>query len=212
MGMENGGVMGTQLGYEVVLGYVELYEAMHADGSIGASAGDKVHPPPAPSPFASKSPKGVLYLVTSTGRSGFPKGEQRRCISDGKQWRCEHGRVRSLCKECGGAGICEHGRRRSQCKECGGASICEHGRERSKCKECGGAGICEHGRERSRCKECGGTGICEHGRQRSVCKECGGASICEHRRVRSQCKECTQSTNEAGTRQGQRRCRSGKCG
>ena len=74
MGMENGGVMGTQLGYEVVLGYVELYEAMHADGSIGASAGDKVHPPPAPSPFASKCPKGVWYLVTSTGRSGFPKG------------------------------------------------------------------------------------------------------------------------------------------
>ena len=125
MGMENGGVMGTQLGYEVVLGYVELYEAMHADGSIGASAGDKVHPPPAPSPFASKCPKGVWYLVTSTGRSGFPKGEQQRCISDGNKWRCEHGRVRSVCKECGGASICEHGRVRRRCKECGGSSICE---------------------------------------------------------------------------------------
>ena len=33
---------------------------------------------------------------------------------------CEHGRQRSVCKECGGNGICEHGRLRSACKECGG--------------------------------------------------------------------------------------------
>jgi hypothetical protein len=32
--------------------------------------------------------------------------------------------------------ICEHGRVRSKCKECGGGSICEHGRVRSRCKEC----------------------------------------------------------------------------
>ena len=104
-----------------------------------------------------------------------------------KQWQrhCNHGRVRSRCKECGGASICEHGRRRSSCKECGGASICEHGRERSACKECGGASICEHGRRRSDCKECGGASICEHGRGRSRCKECGGASTCEHGRRRS---------------------------
>jgi hypothetical protein len=43
---------------------------------------------------------------------------------------------------------CEHGRRRSRCKQCGGASICQHGRQRSVCKECGGSGICQqHGRE-----------------------------------------------------------------
>ena len=41
-----------------------------------------------------------------------------------QQGRCEHGRQRSQCKECGGAGICQHGRRRSSCKECEGASIC----------------------------------------------------------------------------------------
>ena len=103
---------------------------------------------------------------------------------------CEHGRRRSECKECGGSQICEHDRRRSQCKECGGGSICEHGRNRSRCKECGGGSICEHGRHRSRCKECGGGSICEHGRQRSKCKECGGGSICEHNKVRSYCKEC----------------------
>ena len=60
-----------------------------------------------------------------------------------KGWRCEHGRERSRCKECGGASICEHGRVRSQCKECGGASICQHGRVRSQCKECGGSSLCK---------------------------------------------------------------------
>ena len=51
---------------------------------------------------------------------------------------------------------CEHGRERSRCKDCGGSGLCEHGRERSKCKDCGGSGICKHGRQRSKCKECGG--------------------------------------------------------
>ena len=88
--------------------------------------------------------------------------------------RCEHGRERSRCKDCGGSGICEHGRRRTQCKECGGGSICEHGRMRSQCKECGGNNICEHGGRRYSCKECGGGGICEHGRHRGYCKESHG--------------------------------------
>ena len=34
--------------------------------------------------------------------------------------KCEHGRRRSICKDCGGSGLCEHGQRRSRCKECGG--------------------------------------------------------------------------------------------
>ena len=71
--------------------------------------------------------------------------------------------------------MCEHGRVRSQCKECGGASICEHGRRRSKCKECGGSGICEHGRQRYFCRECGGGAFCEHGRRKHSCKECRAA-------------------------------------
>jgi hypothetical protein len=68
--------------------------------------------------------------------------------------KCEHGKKKSKCKDCGGASICEHDRIRSQCKECGGASICEHKRQRSHCKDCGGASICEHKRERSKCKDC----------------------------------------------------------
>ena len=47
---------------------------------------------------------------------------------------CEHGvKWRSACKVCS---KCEHGRRRSYCKECGGSQICEHGRRRIVCKEC----------------------------------------------------------------------------
>ena len=57
---------------------------------------------------------------------------------------------------CGGGNKkCEHGRERSQCKDCGGSSICEHGRQRRFCKDCGGSGLCEHGRRRSQCKDCG---------------------------------------------------------
>ena len=95
-----------------------------------------------------------------------------------KRKKCEHGRRKSTCKECGGASICEHGRQKSRCKECGGASICEHGRNKSQCKECGGSQICEHNRNKSICKECGGASICEHGRQKSTCKECGGSALC----------------------------------
>jgi hypothetical protein len=87
--------------------------------------------------------------------------------------KCEHNRIKSTCKECGGSQICEHNRRKSTCKECGGGSICEHKREKSTCKECGGSQICEHNRIKSTCKECGGGSICEHNRIKSKCKECG---------------------------------------
>ena len=57
------------------------------------------------------------------------------------RWKCEHGRQRTKCKDCGG-GIkkCEHGRERSKCKDCGGGSICEHRRRRTRCKDCGDGG------------------------------------------------------------------------
>ena len=49
---------------------------------------------------------------------------------------------------------CEHGRRRNYCKQCGGSSICEHGKQCNKCKQCGGSSICEHGKIRSTCIMC----------------------------------------------------------
>merc|ERR1719253_2530135 len=70
--------------------------------------------------------------------------------------RCQHNRIRSQCKDCGGGSICQHKRIRSQYKECKGGSICTHGQQRSKCKDCGGGSICVHKRIRSQCKDCGG--------------------------------------------------------
>jgi hypothetical protein len=104
--------------------------------------------------------------------------------------KCEHNRVKSNCKECGGGSICEHNRHKSICKDCGGASICEHNRQKSKCKDCGGASFCEHNRQKSQCKDCGGSQICEHNIQKSRCKECGGSQICEHNHIKSTCKDC----------------------
>jgi len=87
--------------------------------------------------------------------------------------KCEHGRQKSKCRECGGIGICEHGRRKERCKDCGGIAICKHGREKYQCKDCGGSQICEHNRIKCRCKDCGGIAICKHGREKSKCRECG---------------------------------------
>lgn len=50
--------------------------------------------------------------------------------------KCEHGKQKTQCKECGGGSMCEHGTRRTQCKACVGGSICEHKRVRSHCKTC----------------------------------------------------------------------------
>jgi hypothetical protein len=69
---------------------------------------------------------------------------------------------------------CEHGRQKGRCMQCGGTCICEHGRDKRYCKQCGGPGICEHGRDKRYCKQCGGPGICEHGRDKRYCKECKG--------------------------------------
>jgi hypothetical protein len=103
----------------------------------------------------------LLWTTTSTA-AAMSAGSMG--TGSGKHKRCEHGRERRRCKECGGSSICEHGRDRYRCMEYGGASICKHGRQRHKCMECGGSSICEHGRRWHRCKECGGSVICEHGR------------------------------------------------
>ena len=154
---------------------------------------------------------GVKYRSKCKVCSACPHGKWRKLVQ-GVRWVsiCEHGRLRSQCKECGGSqclrarswrsavqgvrwvSICEHGRSALSARSAVGASICEHGRVRSQCKECGGSGICEHGRSQcsavvhrsastvARSARSAVVSICEHGR------ECGGGAICE----RSQCKEC----------------------
>ena len=120
-----------------------------------------------------KSWKPIPMFLNATGRK-LKSCElcRNRDKKNKNKNKCEHGRIKSTCKECGGASICEHGRIQSTCKECGGSQICEHGRRKAQCKECGGGSICEHGREKSKCKECGGGSICEHNRMKSTCKDC----------------------------------------
>jgi hypothetical protein len=67
---------------------------------------------------------------------------------------------------------CEHGRSKPQCIDCGGSAICEHRCRKSKCKKCGGSEICTHQKRRANCVDCGGSEICEHKRQRAYCKQC----------------------------------------
>ena len=93
-----------------------------------------------------------------------------------KRKRCEHGRQKSRCIDCGGISICEHRREKRRCGECGGSDICDHGRVKRLCDECGGSGLCVHRRQKSMCKDCGGSGLCVHRRQKSKCKDCGGGS------------------------------------
>ena len=119
--------------------------------------------------------------------------EKSHCKECGGSSFCEHGKQKYRCKECGGSSFCEHGKRKSSCKECGG-SLCEHGKPKYRCKECGGSSFCEHGKQKSHCKECGGSSICKHGKRKSSCKECGGSSICEHGKEKRYCKECGGSS------------------
>ena len=125
-----------------------------------------------------------------------------KCLDNFKKPRqrtkCEHGRQRSKCKDCGRGHICEHNRRRSTCKDCDGDHICEHNKIKSQCKDCGGSQICEHSKIKSRCKDCGGGGICEHNRRRLLCKDCGGGHVCEHNKERSACSACSPLGHLAG--------------
>ena len=122
-------------------------------------------------------------------------------------YKCEHGRRKDRCKECGGVGVCEHNRVRIQCSLCGGTMICKHQRRKDRCKECKGSQICQHNRRKEECKDCGGKTICIHHffiivvnvalfifanttNQRGRCKECGGGQICEHYKRRDKCPDC----------------------
>ena len=63
------------------------------------------------------SGKSVKKADRTTGGKYLDAKEQI-CIWNGKTWHCEHHRIRSQCKECGGSSICEHGKRKYTCKEC----------------------------------------------------------------------------------------------
>jgi hypothetical protein len=83
--------------------------------------------------------------------------------------RCEHGRIKYVCKDCKGGSICEHDRVRSVCKDCAGGSICGHGKIRGACKDCQLSPRCVHKKVRVRCPSCR---PCIHDKDRSSCEAC----------------------------------------
>ena len=108
------------------------------------------------------------------------------------KYNCEHGKQKSVCKDCGGVGICEHNKIRSKCKECGGGSICEHSKLKQYCKDCSGTAFCVHGKRKRFCNDCGGEGLCNHGKQK--CKECHNHLLCIHNKYKNNCKDCNGSS------------------
>lgn len=89
-----------------------------------------------------------------------------------KRKKCAHGKISSMCKECGGVSLCIHNRLRWYCALCKGNSMCEHNRRKEACVVCRGTGICCHGRRRCTCVECGGNLVCEHKISKYKCLEC----------------------------------------
>lgn len=84
--------------------------------------------------------------------------------------RCEHGKQKYYCKECGsGKAFCKHGLFKHKCRECKGNSYCCHGKQKRLCGECGGQSLCKQKDvSNPRVKYC-----CPHGRQcKSRCPEC----------------------------------------
>ena len=107
--------------------------------------------------------------------------------------KCQHGKRKYRCKECGGSEICQHKKRKTRCIECGGSEICQHDKRKEQCIQCNGSQICIHKKQKHTCIECGGSEICEHRNRKTRCIECGGSEICEHRNRKTRCKLCCGS-------------------
>jgi len=115
---------------------------------------------------------------------------KQNLLKPSKRRRCVHGKLKYVCRDCGGSRICEHGKQKQQCRDCGGSAICEHGKFKNTCRDCGGSAICEHGKFKYACRDCGGSRICEHGKFKQVCRDCGGRKICEHGKQKQACRDC----------------------
>jgi len=104
--------------------------------------------------------------------------------------RCEHGKRKVHCRECGGSAFCTHGKKKDYCRECGGSALCTHGKHKAYCRECGGSAFCTHGKLKACCRECGGSALCTHRKQKTHCRECGGSALCTHGKRKACCREC----------------------
>lgn len=113
-----------------------------------------------------------------------------QCVQCGGSQICIHNKVKSICKECKGSAICIHNRIKQHCNDCIGVSICEHDKRRSRCVQCKGGSICIHNKLKSRCIQCGGNDLCEHNVKKEYCIKCEGSQICEHKIKKERCITC----------------------
>ena len=74
--------------------------------------------------------------------------------------RCQQGRQKSRCKECGGSSICNHGKLKQLCAQCDGSSLCSHLKRKWICRECKGSSPCIHGRRKTKGKICTRPNLC----------------------------------------------------
>jgi len=105
-----------------------------------SEGGRKKHP---------KKDPNVGSLCNASGQATAANGAEINChvphpSASNKPRRsptlCEHPRVKSNCKDCGGSGIFEHQQMLSRCKDCGGSgpcSTCGGGREGTQKQERG---------------------------------------------------------------------------
>lgn len=99
-------------------------------------------------------------------------GKCRECNS-----KCEHGKRKTMCKECGGGSICKHKTYRNVCIICSG---CSHNKIKRFCIDCDGVSTCPHNKIKRFCIDCDGSRICKHKLRVSRCKDCDGTEICKH--------------------------------
>ena len=115
------------------------------------------------------------HISEFTIKKGITLKSCNKCLERSRKisnLKCEHGKRKSRCVECGGSEICQHKKVKNDCIECKGSSICEHERRRRYCNDCNGCLMCVHKCDRSRCVKCKGSGICQHNKSKSVCKLC----------------------------------------
>lgn len=122
--------------------------------------------------------------------------EKCRCINCGGSGICIHKLRKDYCTDCKGSQICIHNKGKRYCKECIGSQICIHNTTKSICKVCKGSQICIHDNYKRRCKDCKGcigSRVCIHNNENALCKICKGSRICIHNKRKDFCKECDGS-------------------
>ena len=70
---------------------------------------------------------------------------------------------------------CQHGKQKPQCKQCGGSSVCQHDKLKSQCTECNTLETLQ--KSRGYCSICGVTRLSKLRRKTQMCASCDKTSV-----------------------------------